>query len=60
MLFGFLSFDDADNEKLYKKITKGKFKTSNFLTDSAKDFLHRILNVEPKTRITIPKMTSLV
>ena len=56
MLCGFLPFEDADNEKLYKKITEGKFKTPNFLTDSAKDFLHQILNVDPKTRITIPQM----
>ena len=56
MLCGFLPFEDSDNEKLYKKITEGKFQTPNFLTDSAKDFLHQILNVDPKTRITIPQM----
>ena len=56
MLCGNLPFEEADNEKLYKKITAGKFKTPNFLSDSAKDFLHRILNVDPKSRIAIPQM----
>ena len=56
MLCGYLPFEEADNEKLYKKITAGKFKTPNFLSDSAKDFLHRILNIDPKSRITIPQM----
>ena len=56
MLCGYLPFEEADNEKLYKKITEGKFKTPNFLSDSAKDILHRILNTDPKSRITIPQM----
>ena len=56
MLCGYLPFEEADNEKLYKKITEGKFNTPNFLSDSAKDFLHRILNVDPKSRINIPQM----
>ena len=56
MLCGYLPFEDSDNEKLYKKITDGKFKTPNFLSESAKDILHKILNVDPKTRITIPQM----
>ena len=56
MLCGYLPFEESDNEKLYKKITDGKFKTPNFLSDSAKDILHRILNVDPKSRITIPQM----
>ena len=56
MLCGYLPFEESDNEKLYKKITAGKFKTPSFLSDSAKDFLHRILNVDPKSRITIPQM----
>ena len=56
MLCGYLPFEESDNEKLYKKITEGKFKTPNFLSDSAKDLLHRILNVDPKSRITIKEM----
>ena len=56
MLCGYLPFEESDNEKLYKKITAGKFKTPNFLSESAKDFLHRVLDVDPKSRITIPQM----
>ena len=56
MLCGYLPFEDADNEKLYKKITQGKFKTPSFLSDCCKDFLHRILNVNPEKRYNIEQI----
>ena len=56
MLCGFLPFEDADNEKLYKKITEGKFKTPKYLSECCKDFLHRILNVNPEKRYTIDQI----
>ena len=34
MLCGYLPFEDADNEMLYKKITNGKFKTPKFLSEN--------------------------
>ena len=56
MLCGYLPFEDSDNEKLYKKITEGKFKTPKYLSDCCKDFLHRILNVNPDQRYTIDQI----
>ena len=56
MLCGYLPFEDADNELLYKKITEGKFKTPNYLSDCCKDFLYRILNVNPEKRYTIEQI----
>ena len=56
MLCGYLPFEDADNEMLYKKITNGKFKTPKFLSENCKDILHRILNVDPEKRYTIKQI----
>ena len=56
MLCGYLPFEDSNNEILYKKITKGKFKTPKYLSDCCKDFLHRILNVNPEQRYNIEQI----
>ena len=56
MLCGYLPFEEENNEKLYRKIIDGKFETPKFLSKDAKDFLHCILNTNPKKRYTIPQM----
>ena len=56
MLCGYLPFEDNDNPKLYKKIIKGAFETPEFLSASAVDLLHRILNVDPQKRYTIAQI----
>ena len=53
MLCGRLPFEDKNNDILYQKIKEGNFTTPDFLSDSAKDFLHKILTVDPKKRYTI-------
>ena len=53
MLCGYLPFEDKNNQNLYKKIIKGEFNTPKYLTSDAVDFLHKILNVEPRNRFTI-------
>ena len=53
MLCGRLPFEDKNNDALYQKIKEGNFVTPDFLSDNAKDFLHKILNVDPKKRYTI-------
>ena len=56
MLCGYLPFEEENNEKLYKKIIKGKFTTPKFLSNEAKNFLHCVLNTNPKKRYTIGQM----
>ena len=56
MLCGRLPFEDKDNEVLYKKIKEGNFKIPDFLSENAKDFLVKILNVNPKKRYTIAQI----
>ena len=53
LICGFLPFEDKNTEKLYKKILSGVFETPIFLSKEAKDLLSKILNVDPKKRITI-------
>ena len=53
MLCGRLPFEDKDNEVLYKKIQEGNFKIPEFLSDNAKDFLQKVLVVDPKKRYNI-------
>ena len=56
MLCGYLPFEDNNNPKLYKKIIKGDFETPDFLSPSAIDLLHHILNVDPEKRFTIEQI----
>ena len=51
MLWGRFPFEVKDNEVLYKKIKEGNFKIPDFLSENAKDFLVKILNVNPKKDI---------
>ena len=56
MLCGRLPFEDKDNSKLYEKIKKGIFSIPEFLSENAKDFLVKILNVDPKKRYNITQI----
>lgn len=53
MLCGYLPFEDPNTTLLYKKILKGKFELPDFLSEDAKDFLIKILNVNPAKRFRI-------
>ena len=56
MLCGRLPFEDKNNEILYKKIKEGNFKIPEFLSENAKDFLQKILVVDPKKRYNISQI----
>lgn len=58
MICGILPFEDPDNNILYKKIKQGDFKIPEFVSDKAKDILHRILNIDPAKRYTIEQIKS--
>ena len=53
MLCGYLPFEEKSNDLLYKKITKGEFVIPFYLSDSAKDLLRKVLNVNPERRLDI-------
>ena len=56
MLCGYLPFEEKNNDVLYKKITKGEFVTPFSLSDSAKNIIRKILNVNPERRLTIAEI----
>ena len=56
MMCGCLPFDDPNNDILYDKIKKGIFKIPEFISEPAKDILHRILNIDPSKRYTIEQI----
>ena len=56
MICGHLPFEDKDNIILYKKIKQGIFKIPEFISDNAKDLLHRILNTDPEKRYNIEQI----
>ncbi len=56
MLCGYLPFDEENNDLLYKKIQIGDFKIPKNLSDKAKDFLRKILEVDPIKRYNIAQI----
>ncbi len=53
MLTGKLPFDDSNIKVLYRKIKNGDYVIPNFLSDVTKDFIRKILTVNPEKRIKI-------
>lgn len=56
MLTGTLPFDEDQIPKLYQKIKEGKYSLPPILSDSAKDLIVRMLQVNPLDRITIDEI----
>ncbi|OWM66641.1 CBL-interacting serine/threonine-protein kinase 11 [Punica granatum] len=50
---GYLPFNDPNLMALYKKIYKGEFRCPRWMSPDLKRFLHRLLDTNPDTRITI-------
>ena len=58
MLSGNFPFEDISNDKLYKKILKGKFEMPKYFSKDAKDLINKILVVNPKKRISLKNIKS--
>lgn len=56
MVNGCLPFEDDDTPKLYKKILNGEYSLSQNLSADLRDFIQRILTVDPEKRIRISEM----
>lgn len=56
MICGFLPFEDDDTSKLYDKILKGKYTIPSHVSADAKDFLDRLLNVDPEKRLSFEEI----
>ena len=53
LLVGRLPFDDEYIPSLFKKISSGKFATPPWVSQGARDIIHKMLKVNPVQRITI-------
>mgnify|MGYP002626745486 FL=1 len=56
MLCGHLPFYEEDNQLMYDKIIKGDYNVSNFLSEEAKDIIKKILEVDPKKRLSFEEI----
>lgn len=53
---GYLPFNDPNLMMMYKKIYKGEFRCPKWMSPDLKRFLSRLLDTNPKTRITIDEI----
>lgn len=58
MVAGYLPFEDPKTSNLYKKIMAADYQMPKFLSTECKDFLTKILNTDPETRIKIAEIRS--
>ena len=56
MLCGYLPFEDADNDILFKKILECKVEFPRYVKGSSIDLINKILVTDPEKRITIPEI----
>ncbi|MBA0775368.1 hypothetical protein Gotri_010520 [Gossypium trilobum] len=55
---GYLPFDELDLTTLYSKIERAEFSCPSWFPMGAKSLIHRILDPNPQTRITIEQIRS--
>ena len=53
MVAGYLPFEDPKTSNLYKKIMAADYVMPKFLSYECKDFITKILDTNPETRIGI-------
>lgn len=56
MVCGFLPFEDANQDKLYKKIIEGKYALPSFVSEPCKDLIRKVMNVDQEKRYTIAEI----
>ncbi|XP_041017269.1 CBL-interacting serine/threonine-protein kinase 8 isoform X1 [Juglans microcarpa x Juglans regia] len=56
LMAGYLPFDELDLTTLYSKIEKAEFSCPSWFPVGAKSLIHRILDPNPQTRITIEQI----
>ena len=53
MLCGYLPFEDPNTDKLYKKILDCDYSIPNYVSESGRNLIQKILNTNPDERYTI-------
>ncbi|KAK8642597.1 hypothetical protein V6N13_011934 [Hibiscus sabdariffa] len=58
LMAGYLPFDELDLTTLYSKVERAEFSCPSWFPVEAKSLIHRILDPNPQTRITIEQIRS--
>ena len=58
MLCGYLPFEDKNNNILFKKILECKLRFPQYISNTSRDIIEKILMVDPDERITINEIKS--
>ncbi|VDM43689.1 unnamed protein product [Toxocara canis] len=56
LLCGSLPFEDDNMQALYRKISRGAYHEPDYLSESSKELLRALLQVNPKNRITVREL----
>ena len=56
LVAGYLPFHEVNLIEMYRKISRAEFKCPRFFSAELKDLLHKILDPDPSTRITIARI----
>ncbi|KAL5222666.1 hypothetical protein ABZP36_027379 [Zizania latifolia] len=56
LVAGYLPFHDMNLIEMYRKISKADFRCPRYFSAELKDLIHKILNPDPSTRISIPRI----
>jgi len=56
VIAGYLPFQDSDNDKLFEKIIKGKFKFPNNFSAMGQDLIRKILVTDPSKRLDLNRI----
>lgn len=56
MVCGYLPFEDPDTNLLYQKILDGKYTLPSWISDSCRDLITNILDIDPEQRYTIDQI----
>ena len=56
MVWGYLPFEDPNTGWLYKKILSANYQIPSFVTPEWRDLIKKILDTDPRTRLTIPEI----
>lgn len=59
LMAGYLPFQDANLMAMYRKIYKGDFKCPPWFSSSVVKLVSRLLDPNPRTRITIPRLMEI-
>ncbi|CAJ1427909.1 unnamed protein product [Effrenium voratum] len=56
LVCGYLPFEDQNTSALYRKILNADYQAPKFISDGVRDLIARMLNTDPETRYTMPKI----